>query len=84
MANLWRSESTSIFCANELMYHVLRHHLSSPPCQFSIFEDMGLTALRVAHMGISTVEQVAVLGRQYHLLPHGSGAISEALCYLCT
>ena len=41
IANLWRLESTGIFCTNDIMYHSLWCHLSSLPYQFLIFEDMG-------------------------------------------
>ena len=39
IANLWRSESTGVFCTHDVMCHVLWHHLSSLCYQFSIFED---------------------------------------------
>ena len=43
-ANLWRSESTSTFCTNDLKCRALRCHLLSlllVPYQFSILKDMG-------------------------------------------
>ena len=33
----WRSESTTVFCTINVMYHALWRHLSSLPYQFSIF-----------------------------------------------
>ena len=35
------TESTSIFCSNDVMCRAIWRHLSSLPYQFSIFEDMG-------------------------------------------
>ena len=41
IANLWRLESTGIFCTNDIIYHSLWRHLSSLPYKFLIFEDVG-------------------------------------------
>ena len=40
IANLWRLESTGIFCTNDIIYHSLWPHLPSLPYQFLIFEDV--------------------------------------------
>ena len=49
MCYICRTESTSIFGPNEVIYRAIWHHLSFLPYQFSIFDDggggKGLTAL---------------------------------------